>query len=85
MYLKFNFDEACRFGLAAQEQGYRFVQERLGEFRIALDALDHCLPEVAGECHVDYLFSLSLRIVAAFAFFRALYSACNALLSLLLA
>lgn len=52
-------NEPCSFRFAAQKQGCRFIEKRLGKLRIALNTLNDGLLEVAGQCHT-ITFSLSL-------------------------
>lgn len=72
-------DEARRFRLTVQEQSGRLVQQALGKSRIALDTLDHCVLEVASQCHLFTFVDSRDFSAAAAAFFLRLYSACSAL------
>ena len=42
---------ASAFRLATQKQGCRFIEKRLGKLRVAINAINDGLPEVAGQGH----------------------------------
>jgi hypothetical protein len=48
-------DEARRVRRTIKKQRRRLVEQRLGESRVAPNALDYCLPESASQCHAVYL------------------------------
>ena len=53
-------NEAGRIRLTAQKQRCRFIEKRLGKLRIARNALNDGLLEVASQCHVITGFLCSL-------------------------
>ena len=49
-------NETCRLRFVTQKQCCSLIEKCFCELRIALDAFNHCLLEIASECHIDHLF-----------------------------
>lgn len=66
-------NEASRVRFATEKERGRFIEQRLGEGRIALNAFDNGLLEITGQRHAFFPF-----LIVARDFFLALYSSCSA-------